>query len=1309
MSDQINDIHAKLEARDAEIRRLEQANKRLRSALSANKSGKRSLKRLLSLRTMGRIKRRGLFDEPYYIEQAGQRGIALTSNPLWHYISKGYYHGLNPHILFSTEWYLSENPDVLHSGMNPLIHYLKYGYKEGRDPHPIFNNEYYISKFEAEEFELISPLEHYLTSSENNSSSPSAQFDPIWYLQAYPDIAKSNLRPLEHYLRYGHKELRNPSLNFNEDWYKKSYINENEYLHSSLEHFVSKGFAQGNRVNATHGAFLPTEIDNSLRKTVLVVAHSVGEKIFGAEKSLIDVLSVIDRSQYRVILSIPRSIISYITLVQNYVDKVAIHKWEWWDARKKPSRFNEVFFENLMKSESVDLVYSNTIVSRTPSIIAKKLSIPTIVHVRELVHLDEALKTTIGIDADEIVKDVIDRNDVVIANSNFTSSFYEDSHKTIVIPNSVEANIGFISNKIDDDGLLKVGMLSSNIEKKGIADFVKLARIAKNLNLPVQFIAYGPKTEFVKKVLIEISKGKGPNNLKFPGYIDSVEQGIKSLNIVVNFSSFAESFGRTAIEGMMYSRPVIAYDHGALPEVIGNNGHIIPYKKSEAAIPHIKAFIENPNLLETMGQMGAAHVKGHYTSNILKANINSAFKTALEKPTNVEKAFENNVNQFNEQVLDAPKISVVIPNYNYEQFLPERLESILNQSYLPSEIIFLDDKSTDASVVTARRILKKQAEDHQIPFKIIRNRKNKGVYQQWLKGIKEAQYDWVWIAEADDSSAVNFLEKLCSRITPNTCLVYSQSKKIDEHSDEITPNNLAHTDDISQIKWLSDYTENGINEVCDALFYRNTIPNISAAIFNKKFLKDIDRELLKYKYAGDWFFYVYLLKNGSMSYLSEPLNMFRRHALGVTRQNSKSSDYLVELANIRNYMSNNYPILERQIPLANTFLDRDYKISRVKKNSTYTKIDAIMEQAKTAASKRKLVGIITTNNGSYTGGSEVLWRETALRLTQEGHRVIVLIKNWGAMPDVLSELQDSGIKFLFKEDNGFANLVDRRPDFVIVSTGDQDEGIEYYSKLAKNEIRYAIINQLTKEPRFWPIRPKKTPDVLSGYTGADAVFFTCENNQRVMEQRLDTKLQNSLIHFNPYHIDRDIVPDYPSTSDGYHVAIPSKLLFIHKGQDLILEMFKKYPIWAKRSITFNFYGDGSDRSTLETAFASETMDKCILHGRVDDIAEIWRTNHALLMPSRMEGMPIMIISAMLSSRTCIATDIGGHAEVIKSGQTGYIIPNPDVDALHETLELAYKERRNWKDMGALCRQDILNYLPEDPVSHFVDRLESLWA
>ncbi len=66
----------------------------------------------------------------------------------------------------------------------------------------------------------------------------------------------------------------------------------------------------------------------------------------------------------------------------------------------------------------------------------------------------------------------------------------------------------------------------------------------------------------------------------------------------------------------------------------------------------------------------------------------------------------------------------------------------------------------------------------------------------------------------------------------------------------------------------------------------------------------------------------------------------------------------------------------------------------------------------------------------------------------------------------------------------------------------------------------------------------------ASYLGAERIFFTCRNNHRVMEERLSYSLSNWDIHYNPFHIDRTVVPPLPSREDGLKLAVPAKIPFI---------------------------------------------------------------------------------------------------------------------------------------------------------------------
>lgn len=90
-------------------------------------------------------------------------------------------------------------------------------------------------------------------------------------------------------------------------------------------------------------------------------------------------------------------------------------------------------------------------------------------------------------------------------------------------------------------------------------------------------------------------------------------------------------------------------------------------------------------------------------------------------------------------------ISVIIPNYNNENYLEECLESILSQTYNALEIVIIDDASSDSS----REILKKY-EDKYPNIKVIYNKENQGVTTNRDLAIKESSGKYITTLDSDD-------------------------------------------------------------------------------------------------------------------------------------------------------------------------------------------------------------------------------------------------------------------------------------------------------------------------------------------------------------------------------------------------------------------------------------------------------------------------------------------------------------------------------------------------------------------------------
>ncbi|WP_462405923.1 glycosyltransferase [Gracilibacillus sp. Marseille-QA3620] len=110
------------------------------------------------------------------------------------------------------------------------------------------------------------------------------------------------------------------------------------------------------------------------------------------------------------------------------------------------------------------------------------------------------------------------------------------------------------------------------------------------------------------------------------------------------------------------------------------------------------------------------------------------------------------------------KISIVMATYNGEKYIIEQLDSILQQSLLPDEVIICDDNSADSTV----RIIKKFIEKHKLSeWKVYQNSNNKGYSANFSEGLMKATGDIIFLADQDDIWLPNKLEDMAHVMMEN--------------------------------------------------------------------------------------------------------------------------------------------------------------------------------------------------------------------------------------------------------------------------------------------------------------------------------------------------------------------------------------------------------------------------------------------------------------------------------------------------------------------------------------------------------------
>jgi len=240
-----------------------------------------------------------------------------------------------------------------------------------------------------------------------------------------------------------------------------------------------------------------------------------------------------------------------------------------------------------------------------------------------------------------------------------------------------------------------------------------------------------------------------------------------------------------------------------------------------------------------------------------------------------------------------PLVTVIVPNFNHDNYLEERLETIYGQTYKNFEVILLDDSSNDSSV----EILKKFQQEYPNITRTLFNSHNSGsVFKQWKKGINNAKGELIWIAESDDYCSSNFLECLVPFfINQANLLSYCETVFVNSKGNRIWTMEEYLTD-LKPFIWDGSFIKTSQEIVEQYFSKKNIIPNASSAIFRKSNFLEIfsTKEWQNMKVCGDWIFYLHAIKGGLISYSKDAQNFYRNHGKNTSVQSHENDIFYRE-------------------------------------------------------------------------------------------------------------------------------------------------------------------------------------------------------------------------------------------------------------------------------------------------------------------------------------------------------------------------------------------------------------------------------
>jgi glycosyltransferase involved in cell wall biosynthesis len=370
---------------------------------------------------------------------------------------------------------------------------------------------------------------------------------------------------------------------------------------------------------------------------------------------------------------------------------------------------------------------------------------------------------------------------------------------------------------------------------------------------------------------------------------------------------------------------------------------------------------------------------------------------------------------------------------------------------------------------------------------------------------------------------------------------------------------------------------------------------------------------------------------------------------------------------------------------------------------------------------RKIV-FIAANEYVPWGGSEYLWAAAAEKLTRRGVQVSVSILDWRKPVGQVEHFRAAGCRifhrprlsllrrgarrlFPGREYARHVGAVGAGADLIVVSQGDHLQGLPWMEVLRSGGYRYAPIVQGTAEIK-WP-DDDLVDRLAPAYEGACAAYFVSQATLDLVRRMLVAPLSRGRVIRNPFNVRYDARPLWPSQAAAeLSLAFVSRLEIMGKGHDLLLQVLS-LPHWRARDVRVSLIGDGPNERALRRWVENAKLTSVQFGGFVDDVEKIWAAHHALILPSRYEGMPLTLVEAMLCGRPSVISDVGGVRELVRDNVNGFLAKAPTVELLDDAMARTWENRHRLKEMGEQAAIDVRKFVPPDPVEDFVRDLYTL--
>lgn len=185
----------------------------------------------------------------------------------------------------------------------------------------------------------------------------------------------------------------------------------------------------------------------------------------------------------------------------------------------------------------------------------------------------------------------------------------------------------------------------------------------------------------------------------------------------------------------------------------------------------------------------------------------------------------------------------------------------------------------------------------------------------------------------------------------------------------------------------------------------------------------------------------------------------------------------------------------------------------------------------------------------------------------------------------------------------------------------------------------------------------------------DGLIFICDFERRTYERKIGKpRTRTALIYNGISERDFEAIPARPDSVDFVYIGMMRDL----KGPDLFVEAFAKAERRIGRPLSALMIGDGPDRDKYRSMMTESGLGRRIGLLPAMRVREAFALSQNVVVPSRAEAMPYIVLEALAAEKIVIAARVGGIPEALGENSAALAAPG-DADDLSRVMATAIAE------------------------------------